>query len=130
MHINQANERDASLNLAEQQDFTATDVGRNAGGVAIELDVDNFKNNAIMVNARYKNDATADYLVTIESSDDGFTTTKTEKSIQLAPGAANTEFQLLEPFAISPSGKNIRLRMVRTAGQVTAVDMWASPITP
>jgi predicted secreted protein len=130
MLVNQANERDEALNLSEEQDFAATDVGKNAGGTAIQLDVSNFKDQTLMVNARYKNDATADYAITIESSSDAFTTTKLEKSIPLAPGAAHTEFQLLEPFAIAPSNNKIRLRMVKTAGSVTDVDMWVSPITP
>lgn len=130
MLVNQANERDQALNLSETQDFAATDVGKNAGGTAIQLDVSNFKDQTLMVNARYKNDAAASFALTIESSSDAFATTKLEKSIPLVPGAAHTEFQLLEPFAIAPSNDKIRLRMVRTAGQVTDVDMWVSPITP
>lgn len=130
MLINQANERDRNLNLAEEQDFAATDVGKNAGGTPIQLDVSNFKGNELMVNARYKNDLAADYLVTIESSDDAFVTTKLEKSFRLSPGVANTSFQMLEPFGIASSGNKIRLRMVATAGNVTDVDMWVSPLTP
>lgn len=130
MLVNQANERDEALNLCEEQDFVATDVGKNAGAVAIELDISNFKDQTLMVNARYKNDVAADFLVTIESSGDAFATTKLEKSFRLNPGVVNTAFVQLEPFAIAASNDAIRLRMVRTAGQVTGVDMWVSPITP
>lgn len=129
MLVNQVNERDRNLNLAEAQAFAATDVGKNAGNTAIELDVTRYRNQDLMVNTRLKNDAAADFTVTIESSDDGFATTKLEKSFAFAPGAANTSFIMLEPFGISPSGAKIRLRMVKTAGNLTEVDCWVSPIT-
>lgn len=129
MLVNQVNERDRNLNLAEEQSFAATDVGKNAATTVIKLDVTRYKNQDLMVNTRLKNDAAADYTVTIESSDDDFATTKLEKSFRFAPGVANTSFIMLEPFGISPSGNKIRLRMVKVAGNLTEVDCWVSPIT-
>lgn len=129
MLMNQANERDANLTLAEEQDFAATDVGKNSGGVAIQRDVSNWKDQELMVNVRYKNDASANYALTIESSSDSFSTTKLEKLITINPGGANTEFQTLK-FGIAPSGDKIRLRAVKTAGNLTGVDAYFTPITP
>lgn len=129
MLINQANERDEALNLAEEQDVTATANGKVAGGATeIQLDVSNYRNQPMVLNMRLKNDATADYVISIQSSDDNFSTTKTEKSFTYAPGAANTTFQVPEPMTFAPTGDEIRIVFTRTAGQLSDVDAWVTPI--
>ena len=127
MYMNQVNEFDEQLTLCEEQDVTATANGLDSGAVAIERNVSNVKNQSLMVNIRLKNDATADYAILIQSSDDNFSTTKTEKEIAFAPGAANTAFITLEPFAIAPSGDEVRIRFVRTAGTLSDVTAWLTP---
>lgn len=128
MNMSQVNERDENLNLAEAQDVSATAYGLDAGASAIQRDVSNYRNQSLMLNMRLKNDATADYAISIESSDDNFSTVKTEKSFAYAPGAAHTTFQLPEPAAFAPTGAKIRIKFTKTAGALTDVDAWVTPV--
>ncbi len=128
MFMSQVNERDENLNLAEAQDVSATAYGLDAGASAIQLDVSNYRNQTLMLNLRLKNDATADYAISIESSDDSFSTVKTEKSFRYYPAAAKTAFQLPEPMAFAPTGDKIRIKFTKTAGALTDVDAWVTPV--
>ena len=124
MYFNKSNSFDDNLRLAVAQSITATDVGKDAGGTPIELDVSNHIGQNVSLSLRYSADATADVLFTIQQSNDATFATGvlTDECYVHSPGPAGQYAP--DVIAVGVKKKYARLRAVHTAGAVSNLTAW------
>lgn len=129
MLINKQNQYELALRTSITQDVTADANGKDAGGVDIVLDVSNYKNQNLMVNAQIiALAATTVCDIYAESSDDITFATGVFSSKVIA---INQTPVLATPKAFGPSGftvlgKYARIRFDWTSGTLTDVTSWFS----
>jgi hypothetical protein len=130
MYISKQSLVDANLVVAASQNVTATDVGKNAGGSAIVLDLDNFKNQALMLNVRANSSAAnTDFAIDMEycNAQNFSSGVIAERAINDASAAARTTAFAFNPVAITPKARYVRIKFNRTNGSYTGLDAWLTP---
>lgn len=129
MYINKQTNYDEALRLAVTQDLSASDVGRDAGGSPIVLDLGNLKGQAVMLNLKIEAaGATTVYDVNVESSDDiAFGSgVYVEEVLKIDETAAVTAAKAYETRGFVPIGQYVRVSFVKTSGTLTDATAWAS----
>ena len=129
MNPNKQTNYDLALRTAITQDVTADVNGKDSGGVDIVLNMENWKGQALMVNAQVLSIAATTVCdIYAESSDDITFATGVFSSevININQTPALTTPKAFGPAGFVPLGKYARIRFDWTSGTLTDVTAWFS----
>jgi len=129
MLYNKQTSYDENLRVSVAQNVTADDVGKDAGGTPIVLDVGNWKGQALQVNLSVQAaGANTDVVVYAESSDSQTFASGVfiDEVIIINETAAVTAPKKYGPAGFVPKGRYARIRYDWTTGSLTGATAWLS----
>lgn len=115
--------------LSVTQDITADDVGKDASGSPIVLDVENLKNQLAQLNLKIEAaGAGTDVVVYVETSDDATFATGvfTDETLNISETAAITAAKAYATTGFAIKRRYLRVRYDWTSGSLTDATAWVS----
>jgi hypothetical protein len=129
MLYNKQTSYDENLRVSVAQNVTADDVGKDAGGTPIVLDVGNWKGQALQVNLSVQaTGANTDVVVYAETSDSPTFASGvfTDEVLNINEATAVTAPKKYGPAGFVPKGRYARIRYDHTNGSLTGATAWLS----